>query len=208
MALEKPKSNITTTDSVDHKLLEVIEALPSGSVDFEQIIKTLGARSFAYGILVFSLPMILPMPPGVPMAAGIVISVFALQFLARRSYVWMPAWIMRKSIDKNSLVKAHLALIQYFGWLFKVSKSRLEDLTGIHGAYIGAILFLILGILMVLPIPIIGNVLPALACTILAIGLINNDGLVYVIGLITSFIAISSSVLMALGAFTLLQNVF
>jgi hypothetical protein len=69
-------------------------------------------------------------------------------------------------------------------------------------------MFVILGVLMILPIPFIGNILPAFACTVLALGLTDRDGLIYLSGIAIAGIAISVTILMAIGTLNVLGVLF
>ena len=61
---------------------------------------------------------------------------------------------------------------------------------------------------MVLPIPLIGNILPALSCTILATGLTERDGVVYSIGLLITVFTLGAMFLISVGTLSVLSHVF
>jgi len=61
---------------------------------------------------------------------------------------------------------------------------------------------------MILPIPIIGNILPAFACSILALGLSDHDGLIFGLGCIIAALAIILTLVMAFGTWRLMETVF
>lgn len=193
---------------VIHQLQTVIAELPDGKTAFGDLVEALGNKSFALGILIFALPMVLPMPPGIPMAAGIIISMFAVQAMVSTEQLRLPRWLSRKSIEKTSLLKASQWLRTYLGWLLKLCRPRLHGVMEGFARQLAAFAFLILGILMILPIPVIGNIFPALACSILALGMLANDGVVFLLGLIISLLATLSSILMGLGAVAILERIF
>jgi len=92
--------------------------------------------------------------------------------------------------------------------MFRLARPRLPQLTGVLARRLSGFIFLTLGVLMILPIPIIGNILPAFACTVLALGLTDRDGLIYVIGIMIAGIAISATTLMAFGTVNILSTIF
>ncbi len=181
---------------------------PEGPIKFSEIVNSLGPRSFGLAILIFAVPMILPMPPGIPMAAGFAIAIFGFQLLAGRNHLWLPSWLNEKSIDRDVLIKAYRLTEKYLGWMFRLAKARLPQLTGRMARRLSGLVFVILGVLMVLPIPIIGNIFPAFACTILALGLTDRDGLIYLFGIFCAGVAISTTILMAIGTVHLLRVAF
>jgi len=85
---EDPQTELNS-DLVDY-LQDTAEGYPRGPIKFQQIVSSLGPRSFGLAILIFAVPMILPMPPGIPMAAGFVIAVFGVQLLMGRGHLWLP----------------------------------------------------------------------------------------------------------------------
>jgi hypothetical protein len=90
---------------------------PDTSIIVSDLVSSLGQRSFGLAVLVFSIPMIVPMPPGVPMIAGFVISLFGLQILVGRPHWWLPRWLRQKSINRNALLKAYTFTNRYFEWM-------------------------------------------------------------------------------------------
>lgn len=208
MAPEKtPQKTEPKSDIVDY-LQNSAEGFPEGPIKFEQIVSSLGPRSFGLAILVFAVPMILPMPPGIPMAAGFVIAVFGVQLIIGRSHLWLPTWLAQKTIDRNVLIKAYSLAERYLGWMFRLARPRPPQLTGALARRLSGFIFTVLGTVMILPIPIIGNIFPAFACTVLALGLTDRDGLIYLIGIIVAGIAIIATAVMAVGAVSILSTVF
>lgn len=194
-------------DITDH-LIASVQDLPEGPVTFEQIVNLLGRRSFGLAILIFSIAMLLPMPPGIPAVAGFVIVVFAVQLIIDRNHLWLPLWIGRKTIDREVLISAYTFVKRYLGWMFRLARPRLPNFTGPLARRISGVLFATLGLLMILPIPFIGNIFPAFACTVLALGLTDRDGVIYMIGIIVSGLAILTTALMGIGAINIIGAAF
>lgn len=172
------------------------------------IVQALGPRSFGLGIMIFLIPICIPMPPGIPMIVGAILGVFAVQLIIGQDKLWLPHGLAQKRLQRSSLRKAFEFTERYLGWLFRLAKPRGLMITGSLGRRLSGVIFLILGFLLILPIPIIGNILPAIAGTVLALGLTDRDGLVFICGFIASLIAILATVLMAIGTWSLLNFTF
>jgi len=56
---------------------------------------------------------------------------------------------------------------------------------------------LLLGIVIMLPIPIVGNIPPGIAASIIAVGMSERDGLVVLIGMLATLIALAVTSAMA-----------
>jgi len=152
--------------------------------------------------------MIIPMPPGIPLTAGFVITLLGFQILIGRPHLKLPNWLNEKSIDRKLLIKAYDFTERYIGWMFRIAKPRLHKLTGRTTLRASGGIFILLGVLMILPIPIIGNVLPALSCTILALGLIDRDGFIFLLGLLVTGLSVAAMYLMSIGAVEVLKRIF
>lgn len=201
-------SNEVQGDGVLKTLRLVLSDVSGTHVKIAQIVKSLGARSFGIGILAFALPMIVPMPPGVPMTSGIIICIFSIQLVLGRRHVWLPNWVAEKQISLDAWEKAYAFAERYIGWVFQFARPRLPQLTRGIAKHIAGVLFFILGVLMILPIPFIGNILPAFACSILALGLCDHDGFIFVLGIMISVLAIGSTVMMGFGTLQFMEAVF
>lgn len=202
------KLNKETHQDVLDVFGQILNSFNGENIQIDQIIQALGARSFGFGILTFSLPMIVPMPPGIPMASGCVISIFSVQLILGRRHLWLPNWLATKHVSHSSLTKAHTVAERYIGWIFRLARPRFPQMTGPGSQRIAGLLFIILALLMILPIPFIGNILPAFAITILALGLTDRDGLIYVAGLVIAMIAIGLMSVMGVGTWRFLTVVF
>lgn len=159
-------------------------------VAFGEILHSLHHRAFGFATLIFSLPCCLPMPPGVPTLCGIALVIIALNLMAMRRRLWLPTAIAGRTIARADLQRM-------VGWgtpitqrIERYCRPRLPEMTESVGkVLVGAVIF-VLGFIMILPIPFIGNMPPAMAATVIALGMTERDGLVVLIGLVVSVAAV------------------
>jgi len=59
------------------------------------------------------------------------------------------------------------------------------------GKVLIGLVILVLGLIMILPIPLLGNIPPGIAATVIAIGLTERDGLIVLIGAVVSTVAVA-----------------
>lgn len=162
----------------------------SEKVTVREIIDALDARSFGMAVLLFSLPSVVPMPPGVPTVVGIVLLIIGIQMVIGHEDLWLPGILSRRAFDRQSLVKAFEGLAPKLGVIEHVMKPRLLFVTGRVGSVFIGVIVLIMAIVLVLPLPPGGNFPPALACAVLGLGLAQRDGVVVILGLIASVAAL------------------
>jgi hypothetical protein len=142
-------------------------------------------------LLIFALPCCLPMPPGIPTVCGVALVIIALNLIAARQRLWLPAAIADKSVARADLERVVNRAVPYLERLERVCKPRLAIVTEPVGKVLIGLVILVLGFIMILPIPFLGNIPPGWAATFIAIGMTERDGLLVLIGIVASAIAIA-----------------
>jgi hypothetical protein len=154
-----------------------------------QILDALDARAFGLVTLVFSLPSIVPMPPGVPTVVGIALLIVAVQMVIGRHELWLPGFLSKRSFTRKDLVGAFEKLAPRLEAVEKLTKPRLLFMTGKIGTVLIGLVVLFMALVLILPLPPGGNFPPALACAILGMGLAERDGAIVLFGLLVSVAA-------------------
>lgn len=181
-------------------LRSLVDAVEDEDASVGWLLEQLKRRAFGCALLIFALPNCLPMPPGIPTICGILLCILALQMIVGTERPWLPSFLARRRIARK-----HLELMAERGgaWierLERLTQPRLQVLTGPIGfRLVGAVVF-VLGIIMILPIPLLGNMPPAFATLIIAIGLTERDGLVVGLGLLGSVTALAPTGTLAIEA--------
>jgi hypothetical protein len=168
-------------------------------VSFREIMVGLRHRAFGFAMLIFALPSCLPMPPGIPTICGIALVIIAVNLLAARRRLWLPGIIADKSIERADLARIVERMTPTLQRIERICRPRLAAATESIGKIcIGAVV-LVLGCVMILPIPLLGNMPPAAATVVIAIGVTERDGVVVVAGLLAAAgaIAIASAATVA-----------
>ena len=161
----------------------------SDKVSVRDIIDALDSRSFGLAVLLFALPSVVPMPPGVPTVVGIILLIVSIQMAVGREELWLPGILSKREFDRKSLVGAFEGLAPKLAVIEKVMKPRLLFMTGRVGSILIGIVVLVMAVVLILPLPPGGNFPPALACAVLGLGLAQRDGALVLIGLVASVVA-------------------
>jgi hypothetical protein len=157
---------------------------------FAEILTGLRHRAFGFTLLVFALPCCVPMPPGIPTVCGVALVIIALNLIAVRRRLWLPRALSDKSIARADLRRLVDRLLPHLQRLERFCRPRLAIITEPIGKVFIGLVVLVLGLLLILPIPFLGNMPPGIAAVVIAIGVTERDGLVVLIGLFASVIAI------------------
>jgi hypothetical protein len=179
---------------VPERTSEVLRELADGDgerITFREILIELRHRAIGFTLLIFALPCCLPMPPGIPTVCGIALVIIALNLITARRRLWLPNAIASKSVSRSDLKRMADRVIPYLERLEKICKPRFPIVTDSVGKILIGIVILVLGFVMILPIPLLGNMPPGFAASVIAIGMTERDGLLVLIGAAVSVVAIA-----------------
>jgi hypothetical protein len=148
------------------------------------LLAELDQRAIAAMLFVFAVPNTIPVPPGVSGVLGAPLLFISAPLMLGRA-PWLPAIIADRSFARADFER----ILQKVGpWLQKAERLMRPRLTLLSHPpleyFVGAIA-LVLSIVLFLPIPL-GNMLPAIAICILALGLIQRDGIWIILGAATA----------------------
>jgi hypothetical protein len=173
---------------------EVLRELASAEgerVTFREILLGLRHRAFGFTLLIFALPCCLPMPPGVPTVCGIALVLIALNLIIGRKRLWLPRMIADKSVARADLKRVVDYAAPYLQRLERICRPRIAFVTEPMGKRVIGLVVFLLGVLLILPIPFLGNMPPGVAAAIISIGVSERDGVVVIVGLLVAVIAIT-----------------
>jgi hypothetical protein len=143
-------------------------------VAVDDLIADLGGRGRAGLILIFAFPNVLPAPPGLSGVLGLPLLYLSVQMMLGR-VPWLPGFIGDRSMPRDRFAQ----LVERLGpWLARAERLLRPrwSLIVSHGAerVLGG-LCLVLAAVLALPIPF-GNMLPAFAICLIALGILERDG--------------------------------
>ncbi|MEN5060617.1 exopolysaccharide biosynthesis protein [Luteimonas sp. TWI1416] len=180
--------------SLREQLQSLIAGLPDGDVQVGPLVDELGAQGMLLLVILLTLVFLIPVSiPGVSTVFGaVIVLVGAARMMGRP--LWLPAAVRRRSVPAGRMRGALDAGLRWVRRLERITRpGRLAGLT--HGRGIG--LFndaaLILGaVLLMAPFGFIpfSNTVPGVALMCLAIGLLQRDGMMVLLGHLANVLTI------------------
>ncbi len=171
-------------------LYDVLEHATGESIDVGTILGQMGRRSIGAALFIFALPMVLPVPaPGISMIFGIPLVLVSAQLMIGQR-LWLPKAISRRTVPTaqfRMFVERGLPVLRKMEsyvrprWAFMT-----HDLTMV---LVGA-MCVFMSIIICLPIPM-GNVIPGMAISLVAIGLAGHDGAAILLGVVVGFFSLA-----------------
>jgi hypothetical protein len=121
---------------------------------------------------------------------------------------WIPGPMRRLTITRSKLLNAIDTLERRLKFVERLAHPRLEFLTRGIGARIVGVALFALALVLILPIPFLGNLPPAIAAGILGLALAQRDGLMALIGFLATGGAIAFTWRLAVATFNLIAGYF
>ncbi len=180
MTRAKTSSKHSNKHMSDLLKAEVLSDEPPGTLG--DLLDSLEGRGLAAALGFLAFPIALPLPlPGISTIFGLPMLVIAVQLVLRRKSLWLPARLRKKQLNLSRLKTVATKATKWLKALEKLLKPRLtwlftapfEIFYGLLAAWLAFILFL--------PIPF-GNVLPSLSIFLLAVAMLERDGIAALAG--------------------------
>ena len=176
----------------EFRLSEILAEIASGAEDdrisIGDLLVALKRRALGALIFIFAVPVALPLPPGVSTVFGAPLLFLTAQLMLGMK-PWLPRIITDRSLRRGEFQKIVGAVAPWLHRAESIMQPRLGFVGQRPFVYLLGLMCLILSTILFLPIPL-GNMLPALAVSIIALGLLARDGLWMLIGLATGVAAI------------------
>lgn len=157
-------------------LLEEIASDPVRErISVADLMEAMQLRAFGALLLIFALPNVVPTPPGTSAILGLPLVYLTLQLMLGRT-PWLPKFIKDRSMARRDFATVVSKISPMLARAEKLLKVRMEELTTPTAERAVGALCLAMAMVLFLPIPL-GNMLPAFAISIIALGILERDGL-------------------------------
>jgi hypothetical protein len=156
-------------------------------ISVADLLAALGDRALAAMLFVFAVPNVLPVPPGTSAILGTPLVFLAAQ-LAFGRQPWLPAVIARRTMTRADFAALVRRISPWLARAERLLRPRLTSLALPPMEYLVGLVCLTLAVVLVLPVPL-GNMLPALAISLLALGTMERDGAWILAGLAAAVVS-------------------
>lgn len=159
-------------------------------IAIEDLVTRLGDRVYGILFLVLALVTCIPAVPGFTIVIGLAMAAVALQLMLGRAAPWLPRSLRRYRLNLSKTRGAMTGTIKLLQRIESVCRPRLGVLTSMRSERMLGFLIFYMALIIALPIPFFGNFPPAMAIMTLALGLLEHDGLIVLLGVGLSSLAI------------------
>lgn len=174
-------------ESASDVLARVAEETPGERIPLGDLIDALGERTFGLVMLVLALPCAIPFLYGVPQVVSIPMLFVAAQLVIGRRALWLPQGLRARSFSKADYAAMIARARPWLLRLERLSRPRLVALTRPPLDQVVGLAMLIASLSIAVPLPLT-NTVPGIGVAILALGLIERDGLLVVGGALVALV--------------------
>jgi hypothetical protein len=161
--------------------MELREAFPGeDKITVRTVLNRLDGRAFGLLLLVLALPNCIPNIPGISTIFGVLLIAPALQMIFGAGNPWLPKRLANMEIEPRHLRMGIDGALPFLRRIEKLVQPRLEFLTQKPATIYFGVQVLILGGILILPIPL-GNWPPGMSVAALAIAMLQRDGVMAII---------------------------
>lgn len=171
-------------------VLAQLIARPGSDISIDELLKACGDRAIGGLLLVLAAPNILPLPPGSASILSIPVMFMMVQLAFGRRVLWLPRRVLAYRFSRVKMQAVAGRLLPKLARVERLLRPRLGFMLGIVQDRLIGLVCLCLAAFMFLPIPL-GNILPAMAMTAFALGLMERDGLLVIIGWMLTAVCIA-----------------
>ena len=162
---------------------------PEGST-LGDILETLGDRSFGWGFMLVGIVNLLPLPFGSNAILGIPVLFVVTQMMLGRRTLWLPDFMTKRLLSRKKWRAGALSALPIARPLARLTRERYTRVFRGGAERPFGLLMLVTGIALCLPLPLTGW-LPAIACFVVGIGLVERDGVIVGLGGVIALAAIT-----------------
>jgi len=169
------------------------------------LVDALSDRAFGILMLILALPCCLPFLYGVPQVVSVPMMFIAAQLAVGRRTLWLPGSLRRRTISRASFQDIERRARPYLRRLERMAKPSLTALTARGFEWFWGLVMLICSISIALPFPLT-NTTPGIGVAIMAIGFIEKDGRLILLGAVIGLAWVAMLILLGDQLISLLKS--
>ena len=159
----------------------------------------LGDRGFGVLLFIFALPNLVPVNiPLLSAVLGLPLVLLAAQLSYGRHKPWFPDWLTAQSFPRQGFSNVVLRALPFLERTERLLRPRLTMLLSWTGERVIGVAILILALVLTLPIPF-ANWLPACAVAIIALAILEKDGLAVLVGIAVGVVSVLVAATVVIG---------
>ncbi|MDA7429847.1 exopolysaccharide biosynthesis protein [Primorskyibacter aestuariivivens] len=171
--------DMTISDRLDHLVAEA----PEEGVTLDWIMQHLNERAFGLFLLILALPCCIPFLYGIPQIVSLPLMFISAQIALGRRAPWLPVRLGAREVSKPGLVSLANRARPWLRRIEAISHPRLGVLTRAPADRLVGLALVLFSASIMVPLPAT-NTVPGFAVVVVAMGLLERDGILTLLGIV------------------------
>lgn len=178
-------------------------------ISLYEVKSALHERGFGLIMLIFSLPLCLPLPlpPGATALPSIPLLLFSLQMVVGRDSPWVPMWLGKKTIKRQTLAMIIEKGAPYLQKVERFLRPRFSFTSSLGGERLVGLFCLIFSASIAVPLPLT-NFIPAIGIAIMSLGLLSKDGITIIAGMFVGSCGVTLTASILIFGKSVIEKIF
>ena len=198
------KKKIITTEILE----DVVNKTTADKISIVDLVSAMDAGGFGLVMTIFSLPIIIPLPPPFPSFIAVPMALFSFQMMIGCKLPKLPKMLSNISVKRSILAMMVEKSSPYIKKAESFVKPRLKALSSSWFRKVIGFFCFIFSFSVLLPLPL-SNFLPGMGVLITAFGLLGGDGAIIILGLFVGCLGIlitAIAVFLGVEAFSMIKD--
>jgi len=154
-----------------------------------EIVDRIDERAFGLLMLIVGLPTFIPVLPFGSPIVGSLYMLLALRLIIGMDRPWLPGFVRNKALAPQTVDTLRRRGLPLVRRLERFSRPRFPVLNSPVAVRAAAIVVFLMGLILLSPAPFL-NTLPAVAVMLIGLGLLNDDGIFVLTGMVLGVVAV------------------
>ncbi len=206
-----PKKKIKLLDATlaSETLQKIGQKRKNGKTKISELMEDFHENGILLAMIFFALPVAIPLPypPGFTTIMGVPLMILSIQMLLGSKKVNLPQKINNYELKNSTLKTISDKIVPIIETIEKYMKPRLSFARSVYCEQFVGLICLIAATAVAIPL-FMTNAIPALGITIMALGLMNRDGLIIIAGFIISIIGVIVAIAAVVASWIAIKYLF
>lgn len=209
MMFSKKEPKLLDNTSVSESFKKLAQKDQKSKSKIIEILEEFHENGILLAMVFFSLPVAVPLPypPGFTTVMGLPLVILALQMLFGGKKVRLPNKINNYEIKNTTLKMISNKIVPIIESIEKYIKPRLSFAKSVYCEQFVGFACLVAALAVAIPLPLT-NAIPALGITVMALGLLNRDGVVIIAGFLISLVGLAIAFSAVIASWIAIKYIF
>jgi hypothetical protein len=209
MMFSKKQPKLLDTTLASETLQKIGHKEKKGKTKISELMEDFHENGILLAMIFFALPVAIPLPypPGFTTIMGIPLMILSVQMILGSKKVRLPEKINNYELKNTTLRTISNKIVPIIQMIEKYMKPRFAFTQSVYCEQFVGLISFIAATAVAIPLPMT-NAIPALGITIMALGLMNRDGLIIIGGFFVSVIGTAIAVAAIIASWVAIKYIF